>query len=138
MLGALPRAFRDGAKPWVLAEMAVRIDAMLADGHGPGAIVRAGEEIAAARPIGDRDHIDALRAVRAALRANGYDHQADDDTDRCTGCGARRTGTMPCLTCDPVEVIDVIEMCPACYEAPMTDDGLCANCLAKIDGVVQA
>jgi len=102
--------FRDGAKSWVLAELAVRIDVMLADGHAPGEIVRAAEEIAAARPVGDRDHVDALRAVRAALRTNAYDRQADDVADRCDGCGARRTGTMPCTTCDPVEVLDVIEL----------------------------
>lgn len=110
MLGALPRVFRDGAAVWVLAELAVRIDAMLADGHSPGAIVRAAEEIAVARPVGDRDHVDALRAVRAALRSNAFDRQADDVADRCDGCGARRTGTLPCATCDPVEVLDVIEL----------------------------
>ncbi len=110
MLGALPRVFRDGAKPWVLAEMAVRLDALLADGRTPAAIVRAAEEIATARPIGDRDHIDALHAVRAALRTNAFDHQADDGAGRCQGCGARRTGAVPCMSCDPVEVIEVIDL----------------------------
>jgi hypothetical protein len=111
VLGALPRVFRDGAEPWVLAKMAVRIEELLTSGYGPAAIVRASEEITAARPItGDRDHVEALRAVKAALRANAFDVQAANDVDRCQGCGARRTGAVPCMSCDPIEVIEVIDL----------------------------
>src|SRR5690606_41937696 len=83
--------------------MAVRIDAMLAEGHTPGAIVQAAEEISQGRTFGERGHIDALREVRAGVRANAVDPEADV-TGRCDGCGARRTGTSPGLTCAPVEV----------------------------------
>lgn len=108
VLGALPAPLRDGAPAWVLAQMAVRIDAMLAEGHTPGAIVQAAEEISQGRTFGERGHIDALREVRAGVRANAVDPEADV-TNRCDGCGARRTGAIPCVICDPVEVLEVID-----------------------------
>ncbi|MEU8310678.1 hypothetical protein AB0C84_44715 [Actinomadura sp. NPDC048955] len=106
VVGALPRVVPDGAPGWVLAEMAVRVDALLADGRTPVEIVRAAEVVP---PIGPRGYMDALHGVRAALRAGGCGRQADEAAAgvvRCEGCGARRTGT---ATCDPVEVLAEID-----------------------------
>ncbi|MEU8310713.1 hypothetical protein AB0C84_44900 [Actinomadura sp. NPDC048955] len=122
--GGLPRVFREGAPRWVLAEMAVRVDALLAEGRTPIEIVRAAEEVPP--PIGPRGHLDALHAVRAALRTNGYDRQADEvaaGVVRCEGCGARRTGARGCPNIRCRNVASGVggqgtpRMCSACQRA---------------------
>lgn len=110
VLGRLPAEYRRGAPGWVLGRMAERIDRLLADGHLPAQIELAAREIAASRPIGGREHIAALDAVRTAVRTNAHDPQAA--RARCPGCGDLRRSDELCVACD-MDVLEVIEFTDA-------------------------
>ncbi|MFI0454538.1 hypothetical protein [Actinomadura sp. 6N118] len=106
ILRELPGELTTGAPGWVRAQMSQRIDALLAEGFAPPAILAAAREIAQGRPLtGPRDHFNALRAIGAALRANRHDPAV------CATCGTERfTPGGRCPTCDADRPLDDHEL----------------------------
>lgn len=116
--------------------MARRVDELLAT-YDPAEVIRAAEEIAAARPFGERDHIEALRAVKAAVRTNRAEGQADD-VERCDECGGRCTSGFPCANCGDAVVVEFSDAELHDMEMASRADALLASGLFTADDVRQA